>query len=33
MQDTVLMAEGDSLQELVHEGLDGDVVELTAVST
>ena len=27
------MAKGNTLEELVHEGFDGDVVELTAVST
>lgn len=29
MEDAVVVAEGDALQELVHEGLDGDEVELT----
>ena len=32
MQDAVLMAEGDAVEKLVHEGLDGDVVELAALA-
>lgn len=32
MQDAVLVAEGDALKELVHEGFDRDVVELTALT-
>lgn len=30
MQDAIVMAEGDPLQELVHEGFDSDIVELAA---
>lgn len=30
VEDAVVVAEGDALQELVHEGFDGDVVELAA---
>ena len=30
VQDAVFVAEGDALEELVHEGFDGDVVELAA---
>ena len=30
VQDAVVVAEGDALEELVHEGFDGDVVELAA---
>lgn len=32
MQDAVLVAKGDALEELVHEGFDGHVVELTALA-
>ena len=30
VQDTVFVAEGNTLEKLVHEGFDGDVVELAA---
>lgn len=32
VQHSVFMAEGDSLQKLVHERFDGDIVQLTATS-
>lgn len=32
MQDAVFVAEGDTLEELIHEGFDCDVVELTALA-
>ena len=32
VQDAVVVAEGDATQQLLHEGLDGDVVELAAVA-
>ena len=32
VQDPVFVAEGDSLEELVHEGFDGDIIELTALA-
>ena len=32
MQDAVVVAEGDALEELVHERFDGDVVERAAVA-
>ncbi len=33
MQDAVFVAELDSLQNLVHEGFDGDIVELTTATS
>ena len=30
MQDTVFVAEGDALEELIHEGFDSDEIQLTA---
>ena len=30
MEHTIFVAKGNALEELVHEGFDGDVVQLTA---